>query len=152
MPWKSRVKPRDFPVLSARGLLYLFRCLIFIPYFTSLNLRGLMPLFDLSLLPTTLDGLRYSCICYVLNFLVFLLGHFYIEDDPKAQFSLIITPRSMGERYSFPWIWYLTECKQKSILILKWTVWNCTVHIYKNEFDINNLQWLINHKTKAKQL
>ena len=31
VPWKSHVKPCDFPVLSVQGLLYLFRCLICIP-------------------------------------------------------------------------------------------------------------------------
>ena len=66
MLWKSRVKPRDFSVLSARGLLYLLRCLIYIPCYTSLNLRGLTPLFGLSLLLTTLEGLCHFRICYVL--------------------------------------------------------------------------------------
>ena len=60
--WKSRVKLRDFPVLSARGLLYSFRCLICIPFYTSLNLRGLMSLFGLPLL-STLEGLCHFCIC-----------------------------------------------------------------------------------------
>ena len=57
MPWISRVKSRNFLVLGARGLLYLLRCLICIPCNTSLNLRGLTPLFGISLLLTTLGGL-----------------------------------------------------------------------------------------------
>ena len=34
------------------------------------------------------------------------------------------------------------------VLILNWTVWNRTVYMYENGFGINNLQWLICHKTK----
>ena len=45
-----------------RGLLYLFRCLICIPCYTSLNLRGFTPLFGVLLL-TTLEGLCHFCIC-----------------------------------------------------------------------------------------
>ena len=63
MPLKSRVKRRDFPILSAWGLLYLFRCLICIPCYTSLNLRILTLLFSLSLLLTILEDLRHSRIC-----------------------------------------------------------------------------------------
>ena len=44
--------------------------------------------------------------------------------------------------------WHLTECKQKTILILNWIVWNRTVYVYKNGFGINNLQWLMCHQTK----
>ena len=62
MPWKSRVKPRDFSLLSVRYLFYSFKCLICIPCYTSMNLRGLTPLFGLSLL-TTQEGLRHSRIC-----------------------------------------------------------------------------------------
>ena len=61
--WKSRVKPHDFPILSGWGLLYLLRCFIYIPCYTSMNQQGLMPLFGLSLLLTTLEGLFHSCIC-----------------------------------------------------------------------------------------
>ena len=32
--------------------------------------------------------------------------------------------------------------------MLNWIVWNRTVYMYKNEFGINNLQWLMCHKTK----
>ena len=46
--------------------------------------------------------------------------------------------------------WHLTVCKQKTILILNWIVWNRTV--YKNEFGINNLQWLMYHQTKLKSI
>ena len=63
MTGKSHVKPHDFLVLSARGLLYLFKCLIYILCYTSLNQQGLIPLFGLSLLLTTLEGLCHSCIC-----------------------------------------------------------------------------------------
>ena len=68
MPWKSRLKPCDFPVLSARGLLYLFRCLICIPCNTPLNLRDFTPLFGLSLILTTLEGLHHSRICSSILF------------------------------------------------------------------------------------
>ena len=68
VPWKSHIKPRDFSVPSARGLLYLFRCLICISCYTTLNLRGLMPLFGLSLLLTTLEGLCHFRICSFVLF------------------------------------------------------------------------------------
>ena len=32
--------------------------------------------------------------------------------------------------------WHLTVCKQKTVLILKWIVWNRTVYRYKNGFGI----------------
>ena len=64
--WKSHDEPRDFSVPSARALLYLFRCLICIPYYTSLNLRGLTPLFDLSLLLTTLEDLSLPHLFFCL--------------------------------------------------------------------------------------
>ena len=32
---------------------------------------------------------------------------------------------------------------KKIILILNWIVWNRTVSMYKNGYDLNNLQWLI---------
>ena len=38
--------------------------------------------------------------------------------------------------------------RKKTILKLNWNVWNRTVYMYKNGFGINNLQWLICHKTK----
>ena len=66
MPWKSRVKPRDFSVPSARGLPYLFRCLICIPCYTFLNLRSLTLLEVRSsdtLILTTLEGLCHFWIC-----------------------------------------------------------------------------------------
>ena len=39
-------------------------------------------------------------------------------------------------------------CKQKTILILNRIVWNRTVYMYKNGFDINNLQWSMCYQTK----
>ena len=36
--------------------------------------------------------------------------------------------------------------------MLNWIVWNKTVYMYKNGFGINNLQLLICHKTKPKQI
>ena len=42
-------------------------------------------------------------------------------------------------------------CKQKTILILNWIVWNRTVYMYENGFGINDLQWLMCHKTKPNQ-
>ena len=40
--------------------------------------------------------------------------------------------------------------KHKTILILNWVVWNRTVYRYKNEFGINDQQWLMCHKTQTK--
>ena len=34
------------------------------------------------------------------------------------------------------------------VLMLNWIVWNRTVYMYKNGFGINNLLWLMCHKTK----
>ena len=34
------------------------------------------------------------------------------------------------------------------VFMLNWIVWNRTVYKYKNGFGINNLQWLMCHKTK----
>ena len=34
---------------------------------------------------------------------------------------------------------------------LHWIVWNRTVYMYKNGFGIDNLQWLMCHKTKPDQ-
>ena len=54
------------------------------------------------------------------------------------------------------WIlWKRTVLKfnylKKEILILNKTVWNRTAYMYKNGFGINNLQWLMGHKTKPNQ-
>ena len=35
--------------------------------------------------------------------------------------------------------------------MLNWIVWNRTVYMYENRFGINNLQWLMCHKTKQNQ-
>ena len=35
--------------------------------------------------------------------------------------------------------WYLTVCKQKTILILNWIAWNRTVNMYKMDLALNNL-------------
>ena len=48
--------------------------------------------------------------------------------------------------------WHLILYKQKTILILNWIVWNRTVYMYKNGFGINDLQWLMCHKTKPNQI
>ena len=32
--------------------------------------------------------------------------------------------------------------------MLNWIVWNRTVYMYKNRLGINDLQWLMHHKTK----
>ena len=37
------------------------------------------------------------------------------------------------------------------ILMLNWILWNRTAYMYKNRFVINNLQWLMRHKTKPNQ-
>ena len=36
----------------------------------------------------------------------------------------------------------------KCVLVLNWFIWNRTFYMYKNGFGINNLQWLMCHKTK----
>ena len=41
--------------------------------------------------------------------------------------------------------------KSNCFCMLNWIVWNRTVYIYKNRFGINNLQWLMCHKTKPNQ-
>ena len=33
------------------------------------------------------------------------------------------------------------QIELNSVLMLNWTAWNRTVYMYKNRFDINNLQW-----------
>ena len=47
---------------------------------------------------------------------------------------------------------HLSICKQKTILTVNWIVGNRTVYIYKSIFGINNLRWLISHKTKPNQI
>ena len=41
-------------------------------------------------------------------------------------------------------------CK-KIVLILNWIVWNRTVYMSEMDLALNNLQWLIRHKTKPKE-
>ena len=43
------------------------------------------------------------------------------------------------------------QIEPNCVLMLNWITWNRTVYMNKNGFDINNLQWLICHKTKPKQ-
>ena len=52
-----------FPSTKCPRFALFIQCLICIPCYTSLNLRGLTPLFGLSLLLTTLEGLCHFCIC-----------------------------------------------------------------------------------------
>ena len=40
------------------------------------------------------------------------------------------------------------ETYRKAPRILDWIVWNWTVYMYKKGFGINNLKWLMCHKTK----
>ena len=47
--------------------------------------------------------------------------------------------------------WHLIVYKQKTVLIPCWIVWNKTVYMYKMDLILNNLQWLICHKTKLNQ-
>ena len=39
----------------------------------------------------------------------------------------------------------------KTVLMLNWIVWKRAVYMHKNGFGINNLQWLMYHKTKQNQ-
>ena len=36
----------------------------------------------------------------------------------------------------------------ETVLMLNWIVWNTAVYLYKMDLALNNLQWLICHKTK----
>ena len=45
---------------------------------------------------------------------------------------------------------HLTVCKQKTVFMLNWFVWNKTVYMYKNGFGIEH--WLICHKTKPNSI
>ena len=38
------------------------------------------------------------------------------------------------------------------VITLNWIVWNRMIYMYKNGFGINNLQWLIWHKTNPNQI
>ena len=66
----------------------------------------------------------------------------------------------------FKWncFWYLNcsyaklNCLKKNcsrhwncVLMLNWIVWNRTVYMYQRDLALNNLQWLICHKTKPNQ-
>ena len=41
--------------------------------------------------------------------------------------------------------------KWNCFCMITWIVWNRAVYMYKNGFGINNLQWLMCHKTKPDQ-
>ena len=43
---------------------------------------------------------------------------------------------------------FMDQIELNFILMLNWIVWKWTVYIYKKGFGINNLQWLMCHKTK----
>ena len=67
VPWKSRVKPRDFSVPSTRGLPYLFRCLICIPCYTSdtpiMKIKVLLQLSEyLNKFPSSVTPIFLICI------------------------------------------------------------------------------------------
>ena len=49
-------------------------------------------------------------------------------------------------------VWNGTIFDIYTVLILNWVVWNRTVFMNKNGFGINNLQWLMCHKTKPNQM
>ena len=46
----------------------------------------------------------------------------------------------------------LAVLKQKTVLMLNWIIWNKAVYLYKMDLALNNLQWLICHKTKPNQI
>ena len=39
----------------------------------------------------------------------------------------------------------------ETVLMQNWIVWSRIVYMYKNGFNINNLQWLMCHNTKPNQ-
>ena len=43
---------------------------------------------------------------------------------------------------------FMGQIELNWVLMLNWIVWNRTVYMYKNDLALNNLQWLICHKTK----
>ena len=45
-------------------------------------------------------------------------------------------------------VWNGTAFDIETVFTLNWIAWNRTVYMYKNGLGINNLQWLICHKTK----
>ena len=55
------------------------------------------------------------------------------------------------ELFEIKLFWHLTVCKQKTVLMLNWIVWNRTVHTYKMNLALNNRQLLIYHKSKTNQ-
>ena len=48
-------------------------------------------------------------------------------------------------------VWNRTVFDIGTALMLNWIVWNRTVYMYKLDFGINNLQWLMCHKTKPNE-
>ena len=39
-----------------------------------------------------------------------------------------------SELFEIKLFWHLTVCKQKTVLILNWIIWNRTVYMYDNGF------------------
>ena len=54
-------------------------------------------------------------------------------DETVLTFKLYLNQTELFEIELF---WHLTECKQKTILIINWFVWNRIVYMYKNGFGI----------------
>ena len=69
----------------------------------------------------------------------------------KTAFHIKTAYLCLSELLEIELFWHLTECKQKTILKLSWIIWNKTLYKYKNGFGINNLQWMMDDKTKQNQ-
>ena len=62
---------------------------------------------------------------------------------------LPLLPDPLWPRVVAPyWVLSIGQTELDCVLMLNWIVWNKTVNMYKNGFGINNLQWLMCHKTK----
>ena len=62
-------------------------------------------------------------------------------------FPLSLWPRVIAPDRVLP----MGQIELNCVLLLNWIVWNRTVYMNKNEFCIDNLQWLMCHKTKPNQ-
>ena len=83
---------------------------------------------------------------YMKHYVTSIYIYIYIYNMNKKNFSNMIISliHEAGKDIAEGWI-------GKTILILNWNFWNRTVYMYKNEFGINNLQWLMCYKTKTNQ-
>ena len=70
----------------------------------------------------------------------------------RRTLSLPSLPGSLKPEVVAPdWDLPMGQIELISVLIPVWIVWNRTVYMIENRFGIDNLQWLMCHKTKPKQ-